>query len=305
MAAWTLVGLRVLREVGAHGSFTAAAEVLGYTQSAVSRQVAAMERVAEAPLFERQARGVRPTAAGRVLLRHAEVVLERADAATLELRGLQDRLEGRLAVGAFPTALGVLVPRAVALLSREHPGVLVTLREGSTPTHLRRVRAGRLEVGVVALDADELDAASDLRCDLLVRGRTLVAVAATHRLAGRATVSPDELEDEPWIAGAGGAGEPSFTVWPGLRGTPRVAFAVRDWPGRLGLVAAGLGIAVVPSLAAAAVPRGVELVEVDGTVEGRRLAYAATARDRSPGADALVRALRTVGAGLSVRPATD
>src|SRR3954451_7359970 len=86
---------------------------LGYTQSAVSRQVAAMEQAAGAPLFERLARGVRPTGAGTVLLRHAAVLLEGVDAATLELGGLRDRLEGRLAVGAYPAMLAMLVPRAL------------------------------------------------------------------------------------------------------------------------------------------------------------------------------------------------
>jgi DNA-binding transcriptional LysR family regulator len=296
----TLVGLRVVREVAAQGSFTAAADALGYTQSAVSRQVAAMERAAGSPLFERLARGVRPTAAGRILLRHAAVALERTDAAALELRGLRDRLEGRLAVGAFPTALGVLVPRAVAALGREHPGIVVTLREGSTPTHLRRVRAGRLEVVVVALSDDELRETTDLRTDLLVVGRTLVAVPAAHRLAMRGTVAVEELEDEAWVVGAGGPGDPLFTTWPGLRGTPKVAFAVRDWPARLGLVAAGLGISIVPSIAAATIPDGVALVAVDGTPDGRRCAYAATLPERSPGAEALVGALRAAGEQLSV-----
>lgn len=305
MAELTLVGLRVVQEVAAQGSFTAAADALGYTQSAVSRQVAAMERAAGTPLFERLARGVRPTDAGRVLLRHAAVALERTDAATLELRGLQDRLEGRLALGAFPTALVVLVPRALAALRGEHPGIDVSLREGPTPTLLRRVRAGRLEVAVVALSVEELEEASDLRCDVVARGRTLVAVPAEHRLAGRGPVAVEELEGESWIVGAGGRGDPLFTTWPGLRETPRVAFAVRDWPGRLGLVAEGLGISLVPSLAAPMVPAGVALVAVDGTPEGRRFAYAASLPDRSPGADALARALRATGHELSAAADAD
>jgi DNA-binding transcriptional LysR family regulator len=297
VAELTLVGLRVVQEVATRGSFTAASEALGYTQSAVSRQVAAMEQAAGAPLFERLARGVRPTAAGRVLLRHAAVVLERTDAAVLELRGLEDRLEGRLAVGAFPSALGVLLPRALAELGREHPGIVVTLRRASTPALLQRVRAGRLEVAVVALGPEE-HAALDLRTDLLVRGRTFVAVAAGHRLARLGTVEPADLEAEPWIVGAGREGDPQFLAWPGLQ-APRVAFALPDWPGRLGLVAAGLGIALVPSLAAETVPAGVALVAVDGPVPDRRAAYVATLPERSPGAEALVQALRVAGLAMA------
>ncbi len=118
----TITGLQVVREVGRSGSFSAAAEVLGYTQSAVSRQVATLEAVARRPLFERHARGVRPTAAGEVLIRHAGVVLDGIAAATNELAGLSDRLEGRLAVGAFSTAAASLVPAAIARLSRTNPG---------------------------------------------------------------------------------------------------------------------------------------------------------------------------------------
>src|SRR5689334_12045580 len=113
IASWvvpelTLTGLRVVREVAAQGSFTAAADALGYTQSAVSRQVLATEAAAGTPLFEREARGVRPTPAGAALVRHAEAVLERVALAGQELRGMQDRLEGRVALGAVPVSVAVL-----------------------------------------------------------------------------------------------------------------------------------------------------------------------------------------------------
>jgi DNA-binding transcriptional LysR family regulator len=286
----TLAGLRVVQEVAARGSFTAAADALGYTQSAVSRQVAAMEEAAGAPLFERLPRGVRPTGAGTVLLRHAAALLERADAATLELRGLRDRLEGRLAVGAFPSALSVLVPRALARLRRAHPAVVVNLREGTTPTHLRRLRAGRLEVAVIALGDDLPYPLDDLRADPLLEGGLLVAVPSGHRLARRDTVDLADLEDEAWIVGDAAAGDPQFGVWPGLPG--RVAFAVRDWPARLGLVAAGLGLAVVPAIAAGALPPGVVVVAVDDPQSVRRSVVAVTRPERSPSAMALVEALR-------------
>ena len=117
MAELTLIGLRVVLEVGRTGSFSAAAERLGYTQSAISRQIAATESMVGSALFERHARGVRPTAAGEVLIRHAGRVLDDVTAAGQELAGLQDRLAGRLVVGAFPTAAADLASardRAVA-----------------------------------------------------------------------------------------------------------------------------------------------------------------------------------------------
>jgi DNA-binding transcriptional LysR family regulator len=302
MSELTLVGLRVVQEVAARGSFTAAADALGYTQSAVSRQVAATEEAAGAPLFERLPRGVRPTAAGTVLLRHAGAVLERVDTALLELGGLQDRLEGRLAVGAFPSALGVLVPRALARLRRAHPAVDVTLREGTTPTHLRRLRAGRLEVAVVAVDPDDPAPLGELRSEVVVEGRLLVAVPATHRLAGRGTIDVSELEGEAWIVGDAGGGDPLLGAWPGAPGTPRIAFAVRDWPARLGLVAAGLGLAVVPRVSAGAMPPEISLVAVDDPHPARRRIVAVTRRESSPGADAFVQALRDEGTLIQAGP---
>src|SRR4051794_36655812 len=127
MADLTLAGLTVLREVAARGSFTAAAQSLGYTQSAVSRQVSGIEAAAGAPLFERAARGVRLTEAGRVLLRYADGVLDQMDAARRELAGMGDLAAGRLRLGAFPTAVAALVPRALDLLRGRHPGIQVSL----------------------------------------------------------------------------------------------------------------------------------------------------------------------------------
>jgi DNA-binding transcriptional LysR family regulator len=296
MSELTLVGLRVVQEVAARGSFTAAAEALGYTQSAVSRQVAAMEQAAGAPLFERLARGVRPTGAGTVLLRHAGVLLEGVDAATLEIGGLRDRLEGRLAVGAYPSALAALVPRALARLLRAHPAVIVTLREGPTPTHLRRLRAGRLELAVVALDRYAPPALEDLRVERLLEGRLLVAVPAAHRLAQHGTVDVAELEDEQWIVGDA---DPLLDVWPRPPATRRVAYAVRDWPARLGFVAAGLGITPVPAVAAGTIPPGIRLIAVDEPEPVLRSIVAVTRAERSPSALALVRALREEAAPIA------
>src|SRR5690606_13474910 len=115
----------------------------GYTQSAVSRQVAAMETATGAALFERLARGVRPTAAGEVVARRADRVLGEVDGALEEVSGVRDRLAGRLAVAAFPISAAVLLPRALALLAQRHPELRVDLQEVASPVQIRRLRAGR------------------------------------------------------------------------------------------------------------------------------------------------------------------
>jgi DNA-binding transcriptional LysR family regulator len=289
----TLVGLRVVFEVARTGSFSAAAERLGYTQSAVSRQVAVTEKLVGAPLFTRHARGVRPTAAGEALVRHAGRVLDNVAAASQELAGMRDRLAGRLIVGGFPTATMALLPRAVARLLTSHPGLTVRLMEAPTPSQLVALRRGRLEVAVLAtgegLPEHDLDG---LHLSELRSGRGAgVAVAETHPFAVRDWVDSEELVDQTWVVGASVPGSSEFGPWPGIE-EPQVSFAVRDWPTRLGLVAAGLGIAVVPGLAAPALPRGVHWIPVRDQGGGlRRQVWAVTTDQASAAADAMVRAL--------------
>ncbi|WP_199444353.1 LysR family transcriptional regulator [Umezawaea beigongshangensis] len=293
MAEFTLVGLRVMVEVARTGSFSAAAESLGYTQSAVSRQVAATERTASVPLFERHARGVRPTAAGEALVRHAARVLDALSAAGQELAGMRDQLAGRLGVGGFPTAMAVLVPRAVAQLQVEHPGIDVRLTEAPTPALLTAVRRGRLQVAVVAVGAGLPDYdLTDLELHVLVGGPGAgVAVCESSPLASSARLTPEDLREQTWIAGPQSTDRPEFDAWPGLT-APRIAHRAKDWPTRLGLVAAGIGIALVPGIAAGAVPRGVRWVPVTREGElGRHLCVATRGRP-TPAAEAMTGAIR-------------
>ncbi|MET9081675.1 LysR family transcriptional regulator [Streptomyces sp. NPDC004237] len=302
MADFTLTGLRVIQAVVDTGSFTAAADALGYTQSAVSRQVAAMEAAAGAPLFVRGARGVAPSPAGMVLARRATTALNEIDAVSTDLAGLQDHVTGRVAVAAFPSAAAVLVPRALARLGYEHPGLIVEFGEASSPTQLRQLRAHRIDIAVIGMGPD-LPAydVEGLRRDLLLDGGLLLAVSADHRFAGRGIVPVTELRDEPWIVGKGLRDDPQFGAWPTLD-HPRIAYAVREWPTRLGLVAAGLGIAVLPEVAGAAVPTGVRIVRVDDPAWLGRAVVAVTARDRSPEVTATVEALRHEAAQLRAAP---
>src|ERR671938_546941 len=118
--------LRVLREVAARGSFSGAAEALSYTQSAVSQQIAALEREAGAQLVERNARGVRLTDAGRVLVAHADAVLARLADAEAELSALAGLRAGRVRVASFPSAGATVMPKAIACFRERHPAVEVT-----------------------------------------------------------------------------------------------------------------------------------------------------------------------------------
>ncbi|WP_042394291.1 LysR family transcriptional regulator [Streptacidiphilus carbonis] len=298
MAEFTLTGFRVVHQVATAGSFTRAAEMLGYTQSGVSRQVAAMEAAAGAPIFDRTRRGVALTPAGQVLVRRATEVLADVAATELELAGLRDRLAGRLTIGAFPTAAMGLVPRAMAQVASDHPGLAVLLEEASTPALLRRLRTGRLAVAVIGVGHGLPDYdLSELRQTTVLQGDLLVVVPDTHRFAGHARVTVPDLAQEHWIAGDGGAGEPQFGAWPTLP-DPHIAHTARSWSTRLGLVAAGLGVTVIPDLALPALPAGVRTVAVIDNHWPGRATVAVTRPRPSAQAQAMVTALQNQAACL-------
>ncbi|HEX6389040.1 MAG TPA: LysR family transcriptional regulator [Solirubrobacteraceae bacterium] len=298
MAAITLTGLQVLRAVADRGSFTAAAEGLGYTQSAISRQVASLEAAAGATMFRRGAGGTELTEAGRVLLGHAVDVLDRLDGAQRELDALHDTARGRLRVGAFATAVAALLPRALAAFRQTHPSVAVTLREGSTLAQLRRVAAGGVDAAVVS-SLERLDD-SRLRFEPLLDDPLLLAVPRTHALAGRRSVALDDLASERWISASTDPNQTLLGTWDAPGWEPDVVFIAREWTAKLGLVAAGLGVTLVPGLAAIAVRDDVALVRVRADPPVARRVVLAT-REGEPDAPhlaAFVDTLHAVAAAL-------
>ncbi|HEU5471370.1 MAG TPA: LysR family transcriptional regulator [Actinophytocola sp.] len=250
-----IVWLRVFREVARQGSFTAAANALRYTQSAVSRQIAALEGDTGVALFDRVARGVRLTHEGRCLLEHAEAVLGRLETARKDLVALRDLDVGRLRIGAFATADAALVPRAMATFHAEHPNVTLSLTESLTSVQVGRLRDGDLDVGVLSvapgrsLDTDGLDLTH------LLDDPILVAIPREHRLARRRTIRLAELADEPWIAGWQSPEDTLIGTALPTGVQPEIRYVVPGWTAKLGLVAAGLGVTLVPGLAAGGIAR--------------------------------------------------
>jgi DNA-binding transcriptional LysR family regulator len=273
--------LKTFDQVAKHGSITAAAQSLGYTQSAVSRQVSALETWAGATLFDRYARGVRLTDQGRCLLVHIEAVLDRLGGAREELQAL-GRLEGgRVRIGAFPTAVAALLPGAMAAFGAKHPKVSLSLVEGTTRRQLSALHDGDVDLAVLSAFPDQqLDGE---RFDLvhLLDDVMLVALPRSHLLAARRSLRLAELVEERWIAAD--ASEDDRLLGPAsLRAGHdfRVEFVVREWTAKLGLVAAGLGITLVPSLAADAVRADIALVSLDPDDGPARGVYAATSAAR-------------------------
>ncbi|MGY2010767.1 LysR family transcriptional regulator [Nocardia gipuzkoensis] len=299
MEEFTVAGLRVVREAAACGSFSTAAENLGYTQSAVSRQIALMERAAGRALFERHARGVRPTEAGRIVLRHAEAILGELEHARHNIRHLAARPAGRLRIGAFSTATAALVPRAIAATAVRDRQLRISLREGLSPRLLAAVARERLDLAVVT--APEI-LPSGVAIEPLLDDPLLVAVASTHPLAGATSAPPDLLRAERWIAGSQ---EPAATLlgaWRDPGWEPDIAFVARDWFAKLGLVAAGLGITVVPGIAVPVLPPTVALLRIDHPAAVRRTVLAHGGDRGAAGPrDVFAEALRDQAAELSAQ----
>jgi len=293
----SLTGLRVLRAIAERGSFTAAARDLGYTQSAVSRQVAALEREAGSALFERGAGGVRLTREGLILLRHARVILDEIASAEQELEGQEPGMH-EVRLGAFVSAGAVLLPRTLQIVRDLRPDIRVVTREGTTPALVRALRAGTIDLAVVASRPPYSPLDSELPALVtVVLDETTLAVAAPAmgRFAGRAAVTTAELEGVDWIASPSVAGESLLGVWPGLAGRPRVVHTARDWLTKLQLVAAGCGLTTVSPNLSSVLPDGAQLLRVEDAspADRRRLLVARLPGRPRPAVAAVVDALRS------------
>ena len=237
--------LRVLREVAAKGSFSAATESLDYTQSAVSQQIAALEREAGIKLVERSARGVRLTEAGRALVRHAEVILARLADAEAELEAIAGLRGGRLRLVSFPTAGATIMPRAIAAFRERHPFVEVSLEPAEPPEALECLRAGECDIALT-IDApflgDPDDGAERIH---LLDDPMYVVLPRDHPAARKPQVRLEDLASEPWIGGSS-TGCPDVAILFRACQTagfdPRIVFHSDDYLAMQGFVAAGMGV---------------------------------------------------------------
>jgi DNA-binding transcriptional LysR family regulator len=270
--------LRVLREVAAHGSFSAAADALAFTQPAVSRQIATLEAEAGTRLVDRTARGVRLTPAGELLVDHADAILGRLAAAESQLEALAELDAGRLRLGAFPTASATLTALAIAAFAENHPGVELRLIEGRSNETLPLLAAGEIDLAVVT-DAGS-DVPADVELEHLMDDPFYVALPREHPLAAERELRMEDLREETWIEGRHCAAA-LLNAAHAAGFEPRVAFDSAEWLGKQGLVAAGVGITLIPTLALGTVRDGLVLRSLgpDGPV---RRVYLATHAWLSP-----------------------
>ncbi|KUN34186.1 LysR family transcriptional regulator [Streptomyces longwoodensis] len=267
--------LRVLRAVAATGSFSAAGRELGCTQPAVSQQMKALEASVGTPLLVRTGREMRLTQAGEALVRHASGILAGLTAAEEEVAAIAGLRAGRVRLVSFPSGSSTLVPTALAALRAAHPGTRVSLEEAEPPESVDKLRAGDCDVALAfryekpagaerAPGPEEWD---DLVVRPLLTDRLVGLVPERHRLAAAGSVAIGDLADEPWIAGCPRCRGQLVQVCEGAGFTPRIDFATDDYPAVVGLVGAGLGVAVLPQLAVASVrPRGARTVTLEPAV---------------------------------------
>jgi DNA-binding transcriptional LysR family regulator len=267
-------GLRVLREVAQAGSFSAAAHSLGYTQSAVSRQVAALEAVAGRRLFDRSRNGVTLTAPGTRLLARAVRILDELDHALRVVRG-DEIAGGPVRLGAFATAAAGLVPKALASLPRD---LKVSLREGTTPALTRALRVGTLDLAILAQTPPFRPPDTEspaLELTTLSERELLIGVSAGHPFASAGAVDVQQLNRQVWVASRSDPGDALLGVWPGLAERPDIRYVARDWLAKLHIVAAGLAITTLAPIMLDVLPEGVKVVAVRGEPrETRRVVVA-------------------------------
>ncbi|MGY1429225.1 LysR family transcriptional regulator [Streptomyces sp. MN12] len=262
--------LRVLRAVASTGSFSAAGRELGCTQPAVSQQMKALESSVGTPLLVRTGREMRLTQAGEALVRHAAGIIAGLTAAEEEVAAIAGLRAGRVRLVSFPSGSSTLVPTALAALRAAHPGTRVSLEEAEPPKSVELLREGDCDVALAfryegAAGAEEWD---DLVARPLLTDRLVALVPEEHRLARtQGAVAIGELARESWIAGCPRCRGQLVEVCEGAGFTPRIDFATDDYPAVVGLVGAGLGVAVLPQLAVESVrPRGVRTVALEPAV---------------------------------------
>ncbi|MFB7864707.1 LysR family transcriptional regulator [Streptomyces sp. NPDC056069] len=244
--------LQVLRAVVDGGSVSAAATTLACTPSAVSQQVAALERQTGTTLLERVGRGVRPTAAGRLLAEHAAVIEQQVAEAGAALDDLLAGRSGHLTVRYFATAGARLVAPAVAAFRARHPGVRLDLGMTDPDDPAQEVLQGRADVAVVVRLRGAAHAG--LRLVHLLDDPYRVVLPKGHRLAARRVVDLADLAEEPWVGGdrPGPCLDIVLDACAAAGFRPGFAVDSEDYATAQGFVAAGLGVALVPLLGLAA-----------------------------------------------------
>jgi DNA-binding transcriptional LysR family regulator len=246
--------LRVFREVAARGSFTAAANALHYSQPAVSHHVARLEEELGVQLLVRQSRGLSVTPAGEQVLRHADALLDRLDEAERELGELAAAATATVRLAAFPSAATTLVPETVAALARRYPEITLDVVQADPDESLPALRDGVHDIALVYdYPMMERDPEPELEYELLFEDHLLLALPLGHPQAEQESADLAALSDETWVAPNPCLCRDAIEASCELRGfQPNVVSQTNDYLAMQGLVALGVGVALIPRLALSA-----------------------------------------------------
>jgi DNA-binding transcriptional LysR family regulator len=240
--------MRVLREVARRGSFSAAAEVLSFTQSAVSQQIAALEREAGTVLVQRSARGVRLTEAGEAVVRHTEAILARLAEAESELEAIAGLRGGRLRMASFESAGATLMPLAIAAFRERHPAVELSMTMAEPEESIPQLRVGELDLAIT-FDAG-LGLQEGLEHQHLIDDPMYLVLPADHALARKRVLRLADLAGDAWIGGPPNCecNRLIFRACASAGYDPRIAFETDDYQAVQGFVAAGVGVSLIAEL---------------------------------------------------------
>src|SRR5947209_3717749 len=295
--------LQILCEVINRGSFSAAADALSYTQSAVSQAIARLEAETGTTLVVRDRRGIRPTAAGSTLVTHAEAIFAQVDAAEADLAAVLGVRAGRLRVASFPSAGGTLMPLAVAAFRRTHPDVALTLAEGEPEEIGPRLRAGEFDLALLfefpGVQPRRERPGAGLRSVTLLEDPMDVALPADHPLASTPALTLADLRDQQWVQTSAASPCARHVVRSCLAAgfEPDVAFESDDYDTVQGLVAAGVGVALIPRLALTRVHHGIVVRALSPSPPSREVIAAVPERARLvPAAPAMLARLEQAAA---------
>jgi DNA-binding transcriptional LysR family regulator len=290
-------GLRVMKAIHDEGSFTAAAAALGFSQPAISQMVRRLEERTGTVLVERIGRSVRLTEAGDVLARHAVPVLAALEAATAEVSAIAGLRTGRVRLMAFPSSSATLVPRALALVKERYPDVSVSFHEAEPPESLAALRAGTCDLAVAfAYEGTDLGRGEDdldgLVTHKLLDDQVRLALPKDHPMAQAPVADLAALSDETWIAGCPRCRGHLLSLCDKAGFAPDVAFETEDYVAVLGLVAEGLGVALIPDLILRSASHP-DVVTLPVNPASRRAVHVVTTADleRVPAVRATVEAL--------------
>jgi DNA-binding transcriptional LysR family regulator len=293
--------LQTFREVAMRGSFSLAAEELGFTQPAVSQHLARLEKHLGVKVLERTARGVKLTPAGEALLAETEAVLSSVRNAERAAKAAGGVVASRLRIGAFPSAAAGLVPGAVreARRRRPHPDIELDMRVMEPEPALRALARNRVDIALmIESPLDPIVIPDGVELLEVTEDPMMIALPPEHRMASRRSIDLAELAEEPFLlTELGGDCADSNIMLHACRNAgfaPNVRLESEDYNALQGMAAAGLGVSIVPRMATVGAHPGVVLRPLKGAAPSRTI-LAAVAKDRDPLVDTFVEALRAAG----------